>query len=43
MWTQQRKSGSTHCDVEDGNNVERWSENGAHALNRRLIEAVVGW
>lgn len=33
---------STHSDVEDGDYVEGRGEDGAHALDGRLIQAVVG-
>lgn len=33
---------SAHGDVENGDNVESWAENGAHAFDRRLIQAIVG-
>lgn len=32
----------TYCDVKGGNNVERSSEDGAHSLDRGLIQAIVG-
>lgn len=33
---------STHGDVEDGDYVEGRGEDGAHAFDRRLVQAVVG-
>lgn len=33
---------STHSDVEDGDYVEGRGEDGAHALDGRLVQAVVG-
>lgn len=34
--------GSTHGDVEDGDHVESRGEDGAHAFDRGLLQAVVG-
>lgn len=34
---------SAHSDVEDGDNVESWAEDGAHAFDGRLVQAIVGW
>lgn len=34
---------SAHGDVEDGDNVESRAEDGAHAFDRRLVQAIVGW
>lgn len=34
---------SAHGDVEDGDNVESGAEDGAHAFDRRLVQAIVGW
>lgn len=33
---------SAHSDVEDGDDVEGRGEDGAHAFDRRLVQAVVG-
>lgn len=33
---------STHSDVEDGDYVEGRGEDGAHAFDGRLVQAVVG-
>lgn len=36
------KCGSAHSDVEDGDYVEGRGEDGAHAFDGRLVQAVVG-
>ncbi len=33
---------STHSDVEDGDHIEGRGEDGAHAFDGRLVQAVVG-
>ena len=34
---------STHSDVEDGDYVEGRGDDGAHAFDGGLVQAVVGW
>lgn len=34
---------STHGDVEDGDYIEGRGEDGAHAFDGWLVQAVVGW